>query len=243
MKEFKGFVGNPQVGIYVPEGGRDIYRINAKNRLTKVTRFESSTNGYMMIEHHGRLYYVHQLIFKTLRAEEYATGTALKLEIDHIDSNKRNNSITNLRMLTRKENALNRVNRGGRQVVAHNPTTFETMIFTSIKDTSRYLKVAPSTIIAHLNTGEQFKGWFLNTTAPTQKYVYYVDGENVASTKQIAEMCGTSVDFLYTIFTSGEYGNKIDIGGHTVERIAVPQKELALAKKRVTTRRGDEVLV
>jgi hypothetical protein len=60
--------------------------------------------GYRHIEINGKFYSEHRLLF-----EQYHNCCLLpKTQIDHIDKNKSNNSINNLRMTTNSENQQNR---------------------------------------------------------------------------------------------------------------------------------------
>lgn len=227
MKEFNGFVGNPRFGLYVPEKGQEIYRLNAKRRLTKVPQFIDSVSGYKWFEHHGRIFCTHRIIYQTLKPEEYAAAKAENKCVDHIDNDKLNNHISNLRMVTYGENSRNRINRGGRQVLMHNPDTFETRVFLSITDAAKYLQTTQGSVTANLNRHRLFKGWYLTSTSPTQTYKYLVDDAPVENLKKAAEICGTVRASLYQYFASPNYGSKIDINGHTIERIAIKQEEIA----------------
>lgn len=59
--------------------------------------------GYLQVKHKGKTYHVHRLI-----AEAFLPNIDNKPEIDHIDRNKTNNAVSNLRWATSKENKRNR---------------------------------------------------------------------------------------------------------------------------------------
>ena len=60
--------------------------------------------GYKIISLYGNTYYLHRFIW------EYINGPIPPfMEIDHIDRDKDNNSILNLRLVTKSENMKNRV--------------------------------------------------------------------------------------------------------------------------------------
>ena len=61
-------------------------------------------NGYVIVEICGTSYAVHRIIW-TLHNGDFDSG----LVVDHIDGNKHNNSISNLRIVTHKENARNKL--------------------------------------------------------------------------------------------------------------------------------------
>lgn len=60
------------------------------------------SNGYSQIRINGKIYLTHRLIWKI----HYKTDPLL--EVDHIDHDKLNNRISNLRELSHKDNCLNR---------------------------------------------------------------------------------------------------------------------------------------
>ena len=59
--------------------------------------------GYRRIKFFGEVYFYHRLIWLYIHGDNSITG-----EIDHIDRNPSNNSLANLRLVSRKENARNR---------------------------------------------------------------------------------------------------------------------------------------
>ena len=66
----------------------------------KLVKPKVSTNGYFVIEHENRYYFVHRLVAKAFlksNLEKYET-------IDHIDSNRRNNAVSNLEIVSAEEN-------------------------------------------------------------------------------------------------------------------------------------------
>lgn len=62
--------------------------------------------GYIQIKVNGKLYLSHRIIW-LMHHNEWPTK-----EIDHIDRNKQNNKIENLRYVTRQQNQFNRYNKG-----------------------------------------------------------------------------------------------------------------------------------
>ena len=63
-----------------------------------------SKQGYYRITHHNKGYAVHRVIYTLLKG---TIGT--KNIIDHIDNNKKNNLIDNLRLVTNSENQFNSI--------------------------------------------------------------------------------------------------------------------------------------
>lgn len=82
----------------------DLYwkeKINSSIDLSKPAG-SSLSNGYRRIKIEGETYKYHRLIWK------YHYGVDPKNQIDHIDGNKLNNCIENLREATNQENSFNR---------------------------------------------------------------------------------------------------------------------------------------
>lgn len=79
-------------------------------------------DGYMVVNRCGKLHRAHRILF------EMAHGPIPDgLEIDHIDGNRRNNSLSNLRLATRSQNSSNSVKRsdnasGFKGVCLHKPS-------------------------------------------------------------------------------------------------------------------------
>jgi hypothetical protein len=63
------------------------------------------SDGYRAVRVQGKAYYVHRLIFWI------ATGEEAKGVVDHIDHNRSNNDINNLRDVSIHENAMNKANK------------------------------------------------------------------------------------------------------------------------------------
>ena len=94
----------------------DVYSLKwAKKRKLKPQKASQSKKGYVQVRLYddsgklGKLQYVHRLVWQNFKGE-IPDG----LEIDHIDGNPRNNSLTNLQLLTRRGNLqkYNRKNQG-----------------------------------------------------------------------------------------------------------------------------------
>lgn len=60
-------------------------------------------NAYCCATCHGKTYYVHRIIWETFNGE-IPEG----MEIDHIDTNRSNNAISNLRLTTHRQNCNNK---------------------------------------------------------------------------------------------------------------------------------------
>ena len=95
-------------GYYVSPCG-DVYSYGRWGRLQKKKATVRKKDGYccMSIKHpirgHIGAYYLHHIV-----AETYLGKRPAGLVIDHIDRDKQNNSISNLRYVTQQSNLLNR---------------------------------------------------------------------------------------------------------------------------------------
>ena len=68
----------------------------------KLIRPKVSNTGYFVIEYEDKIFYVHRLVAKAFlkhNLERYET-------IDHIDSNRRNNALSNLEIVSEDENRM-----------------------------------------------------------------------------------------------------------------------------------------
>lgn len=103
----------------------DIININSKHLLCK-----QINNGYyvvpLTINRKAMLYPIHKLLMHVFKKSEQPPGSYI---IDHIDGNKLNNVLSNLRWSTIKENSTYSC---GKSVQAINIITNETIMFSSI---------------------------------------------------------------------------------------------------------------
>jgi len=83
-------------------GGRKV-----KNPYWKLKKLSMSGNGYLETRINGKNYRFHRIVFKAFHKwwniEDYSPNNS----IDHIDRNKLNNNINNLRVVNNRENTLN----------------------------------------------------------------------------------------------------------------------------------------
>lgn len=75
----------------------------------KFLRTQTNETGYkrIRIQKHGA-YYVHRLVAECFLRLPTNKGDVNLLIVDHIDGNRTNNNVFNLRWITQRENALNR---------------------------------------------------------------------------------------------------------------------------------------
>lgn len=83
-----------------------VYKLNKKRRVYSLITKKNS--GYQMVScrDKGKIksFYLHRLIYQAFNPEENID----RKQIDHIDRDRSNNKIDNLRCVNRRENLLNR---------------------------------------------------------------------------------------------------------------------------------------
>lgn len=89
--------------IFEYKEGKLFWKINSGSRIVKgkIAGTSITTSGYYRLKYKGKKYFNHRIIF------EMHNGFLPDI-IDHIDQNKLNNSIDNLRVANRSLNMLNR---------------------------------------------------------------------------------------------------------------------------------------
>lgn len=81
---------------------KNAHGMNTFNSKYSGKKITSQVNGrYFVVRLAGRHYLSHRVIWKMM------TGLDPAMNIDHIDTNKKNNSWSNLRLATKQENAFN----------------------------------------------------------------------------------------------------------------------------------------
>lgn len=93
------FKKHPYLNIEVSNFGRvKIIAYGGRNRITKGS---DNTRGYLRITIGGKQYFVHRLV-----AETFIPNPSNKLEVNHKNSNTKDNKAENLEWVTRQENML-----------------------------------------------------------------------------------------------------------------------------------------
>lgn len=86
---------------YIPETGELIRKVTVGNSKAGTVISTTSTYGYIRVLIDWQRYYVHQVAWMCVH------GVWPSNQIDHIDNNRTNNRIENLRVCTASENCLN----------------------------------------------------------------------------------------------------------------------------------------
>lgn len=109
-KDIKGYEGLYQVSN---KGNvKRLERVLPDGRCLKelIFKLNVSGDGYIMVgltkDSIRKHYYVHRLV-----AEHFIPHDESRYEVDHIDTNRTNNNVENLRWVTRSENNLNPITR------------------------------------------------------------------------------------------------------------------------------------
>lgn len=92
---------HPTLNILVRSNGEVL--VPATKRHYAHWTFGYNCNGYRSIYYKGKAYFVHRLV-----VEAFIGPISEGLEVDHIDRNRSNNTVTNLRIVTSSQNARNR---------------------------------------------------------------------------------------------------------------------------------------
>lgn len=91
---------NAKCNKWLTEGGL-VFELDEKTGHLKLYE-KANQRGYGVIHYKGKHYAIHRMIWETFRHE-----IPKSMEIDHIDGDKSNNSIDNLRCVTHIENVMN----------------------------------------------------------------------------------------------------------------------------------------
>jgi hypothetical protein len=89
---------------YDPETGELHWKKDRHSAKVKGKRAGTLLNGYLSVKIHGKNYFVHRVAYALYHGEQLSTD----LLIDHIDGDKSNNRIDNLRKADYSENGYNR---------------------------------------------------------------------------------------------------------------------------------------
>lgn len=120
---------------------------NIQNRKGKILHQNKDKKGYHFLRLKGKNYRVHRLIYLTFTGD-IPDG----MQVNHIDENKDNNSVSNLNLMTCKEN----INYGTgikrsreklrKSIIGRNVTTGEEIVYESMEEASKMLNISSGRI-------------------------------------------------------------------------------------------------
>lgn len=156
-----------QTGWYVSEDGcwlhyrgkpMQNYRFFAKPRQAVLHK----TKGYMTFSIMKSNIYAHKIVAAAWIGEKQDT----EFVIDHIDENKRNNNVNNLRYVSKSQNAMHsKVKRVCIEV--ENISTSEVMHFASVNEAARQLGLNTRNISASIRSGHKCRGYVIRAVDQT----------------------------------------------------------------------------
>ncbi len=88
-----------------------IYRLKickTKDDYWKMIKFSLNSCGYLHCEINKKMFLKHRLVIQAYNLDFIISDSSKNNIIDHIDGNKQNNNITNLRVVTHQQNCMNR---------------------------------------------------------------------------------------------------------------------------------------
>ena len=119
--------------------------LSLKNKEKRILKFRNNGKNYLTFclceNNKKRNYYIHRFVFETFKGE-----IPKEKVIDHCDNDSKNNSISNLQLLTPLENI--RKNHFKKKVISLNIETKEEKIFYSIKEAAEYYNIFSTNISA-----------------------------------------------------------------------------------------------
>jgi hypothetical protein len=102
MEEWKPLSFNPD--YLISSYGRVLSKKFNQQPIERILKNNNNGGGYDYVKIRGKNYYIHHLVYDHFVGTQRAEG----FEIDHIDRDKHNNRISNLRYVSISENRLNR---------------------------------------------------------------------------------------------------------------------------------------
>ena len=137
---YKGYFGSLYDGKIISYNGNNRIILKPMKMNSGYIRYNLSKN---------RKVFCHRFLYECFCGYELNADT----QVDHIDGNKTNNAITNLQLLSAKENTVKSC--GKKIKIFHNDGTV--ILFNSLRECAKHFNVRPSTIRAWTHGGNGFK--------------------------------------------------------------------------------------
>ena len=132
--------------------------------------YRVDTKGYMQVKRRVNGKPKHFLLHRIVAAAFLEPPLfEEQTQIDHIDGNKKNNVVSNLRWVSPKENDANRKRLCCRRVVAVNTKTGHSRVTLGVKELGRELGIGDHTIVKYARLNRPYKNWLFIITEPWRK--------------------------------------------------------------------------
>ena len=139
FKDIK-FFWHPKYKYYLASKCGKILSLKRKEK--RILKFGNNGNNYLIFclcEKNKKIcYLVHRYVFETFKGE-----IPCYKQVDHVDFDRKNNSINNLQLLSPKENSQKSC---CKKVISFNLETKEKKIFESVTEVAKFYQICISTV-------------------------------------------------------------------------------------------------
>jgi len=111
MEEADGLLCEVNVQVFRCYRNGDLLRRSKSSNYKLIQNIKNRSDGYCAVKCFNKMYMYHRIIYLAFNPTFNIYDPTLF--IDHIDGNKLNNSLTNLRQVTKQENAHNQIKAKG----------------------------------------------------------------------------------------------------------------------------------
>ncbi len=151
--------------VYVPETGTLMWKVRGPGRTVGKPLGSKNWDGYVAVKVAGTFYYIHRL------AWFYTHGEWPEIAIDHIDGNRSNNAISNLRLATHSQNAARKKTKRhvapARGVMPQGPGFVARIYMNGKRHYLGYFKTVAAASAAYEAKAKEIHGEFAHIETPT----------------------------------------------------------------------------